>query len=234
MSRAATLRSAKAVLFDIDGTLVDSMAMLVAGLGDAVEQFTGLRPTAEAILATIGTPLTRQAEIFAGKPLSESEIQRFVELALECYEAHSDLEQPFPAALEALRLCFVNGLPTCLVTSRNAIELARFLARFSHTPYVTTSVCSSDVRAPTPAPDSAILACTRLGVRPEEAFFIGDSLFDIRCAQAADVASVAVTYGASPAETLAAEHPDLLFETPEALLAWVHEAVETAPCHAKN
>lgn len=234
MSRAFTLRSAKAVLFDIDGTLVDSMAMLVAGLGDAVEQFTGLRPSAEAILATIGTPLTRQAETFAGRSLEDSEIQRFVQLALDCYEAHSDLEESFPPALEALRMCHENGLSTCLVTSRNSIELERFLARFSHTPYVTSTVCSSDVRAPKPAPDSAILACTRLGARPEEAFFIGDSLFDIRCAQAAGVASVAVTYGASPAETLAAEHPDLLFDTPDALLAWVQDAFETAPCHAKN
>lgn len=208
--------------------------MLVAGLGDAVEQFTGLRPSADAILATIGTPLTRQAEVFAGKPLPESEIQRFVELALESYEAHSDLEKAFPAALEALKLCFENGLATCLVTSRNSIELHRFLSRFTHTPYVTTSICSSDVLAPKPAPDSAFLACTRLGVRPEEAFFIGDSLFDIRCAKAAGVPSVAVAYGASTAQTLAAEHPDLLFETPEALLAWVHEAFETASCHAKN
>lgn len=234
MSRAVSLRSAKAVLFDIDGTLVDSMDMLVAGLGDAVEQFTGRRPSADDILATIGTPLARQAETFAGRALEEGEVQRFVDLALECYEAHSDLERAFPAALEALKTCFLQGLATCLVTSRNTIELDRFLSRFSHTPYVTATVCSSDVNAPKPAPDSAILACARLGALPEEAILIGDSLYDIRCAQGAGVASVAVAYGASTAETLTAERPDLLFETPDALLAWVQQAFETAPCHARN
>jgi phosphoglycolate phosphatase-like HAD superfamily hydrolase len=79
-----------------------------------------------------------------------------------------------------------------------------------------------------------LLACERLGVRPSEAFFIGDAVFDIRCAKAAGVYSVAVAYGATSATDLAAEHPDLLIQTPDELLAWAQTSFETATCHAKR
>ena len=223
-----------AALFDIDGTLVDSLEMIIRGLGDAAEDLTGTRPTRKALQDSIGTPLTTQARLFAGREVTGAETQAFSEVAQASFDANEHLETPFESALETLRLLRVYGLETCLVTSKSTPELAGFMKRFSYASYVTATVCSSDVPRPKPAPDSALLACERLGVRPSEAFFIGDAVFDIRCAKAAGVYSVAVAYGATSATDLAAEHPDLLIQTPDELLAWAQTSFETATCHAKR
>jgi pyrophosphatase PpaX len=224
----------KAALFDIDGTLVNSLEMIIRGLGDAAERLTGVRPPRRALQDSIGTPLLSQARRFVGHEVSNEDARAFSELAQAQFSVYEDLVAPYEPAMEAMRLFSVNGFRICLVTSKSTPELAGFMKRFSHAPFVTATVCSSDVLHPKPAPDSALLACQRLGVQPSEALFIGDALYDVRCAKSAGVYSVAVAYGATSANDLAAEQPDMLIQTPADLLAWVQSSFLTAPCHAKS
>jgi HAD superfamily hydrolase (TIGR01509 family) len=230
MPQGPSLPNIRAVLFDVDGTLVDSLEMFVLGLGDTYEKFLGVRPGRERILALCGVPLSKQLRMFQVQEPSETRVAEMTAYALERYRAHQGRESVFPAAVETLRFVHGSGRKTALVTSKNAEELQGFLNRFSGAPFVDTTVCASDVRHPKPAPESAILACRKLGVEPHEAVFIGDSIYDLRCARSADVASVAVSYGAAQRELLASEMPDHLVDTPEELLAWAQTAFLEPSC----
>ncbi len=234
MPTGPSLASAKAVLFDVDGTLVDSMAVIVAGLRDAYERFANVSPTDSEILELIGLPLRKQLRLFGMENSSAEEVQQRTEYTIGRFEAYKEQEQVFPAAVQALRLIHRCGMKTALVTSKSGTELTLFLQRFEAADAVDATVCASDVVHPKPHPESAMLACERLGVSPEQAFLIGDSIYDLRCAKAAGCTPIAVAYGSTPLPTLASEDPAALFETPEELLAWTEQGLLQASCPERS
>lgn len=226
MPTGMILPDLRAVLFDVDGTLIDSLPAVIPGIGDTVEAFLRSRPSDAEIRAVIGRPLTDQMRLFGA---DESLVAAMVDDSIVRMESYVHLERVFDAAVETLALARARGLRTALVTSKSAAEIVPFLERFPGADHVETVVCASDVLHPKPDPESARLACARLGVEPHQAAMVGDSIYDVRCAQGAGVLAVAVAYGAGAHEALAAENPDLLFDTPEALLRWAHTAL---PDHA--
>jgi HAD superfamily hydrolase (TIGR01509 family) len=234
MPHGLSLLNFRAVLFDVDGTLVDSAEMFVRGLGDTFEKYAGLRPSREAILALMGVPLVEQLKLYQASEPSPGKLDEMIAYAIERYGVHEEHESPFHASIEMLRCCHQQGLRTALVTSKNSTELEGFTKRFSGTPFVDATVCASDVLHPKPAPDSALLACHKLGVKPSEAVFIGDSVYDMQCARSAGISCVAVAYGAATRDALIAEQPDLLLETPEELLAWAQSAFLEPTCRERR
>jgi HAD superfamily hydrolase (TIGR01509 family) len=224
MPQGFSLALFDAVLFDVDGTLVDSLEMIIPGLGDAFEKYAGVRPSDSEIQATIGLPLCVQLRRYQDTPPSDEQLIEMIEYTISRYELYADRERLFVPAIETLRLCKQMGLGTALVTSKNDHELALFLNRFPGADSVDVTVCASDVNHPKPAPDSALLALSKLKVSPNRAVFIGDSIYDMRCARAAGVAQVAVGYGSATQLALCAEHPDCFIESPDALLEWAQQS----------
>lgn len=215
----------RALLFDVDGTLVDSIGGLVEGLHDAFQRY-GSRPFCrEEIRGMIGVPLRQQMLAAIGPHADEASILEAIDYTLDRYQFHNAGHRLFEPAVEALRLAHRNGWATALVTSKNALEMERFLPGFAARDSIGCAVCASDVPAPKPAPDCVRLACTRLGVEPSEAAMIGDSIYDLRSARAAGAAAIAVGYGSTPEPVLMAEGPDAIFATPDDLLAWIQEAI---------
>lgn len=225
MPLGITLSSYQAVLFDVDGTLVDSVHGLVRGLYDTYETFGYRTFTHKEIRATIGIPLHEQMKIAMGPGASEERIREGIDYAIERYAIHQSECKLFEPAVEALRLVHESGKKTALVTSKNAREVEGFLPKFAARSSVQCIVCASDVQFPKPSPESALLACRQLGVAPADSVMIGDSIYDLRCAKAAGMAAVAVSYGSTSKEALWNEQPDALFETPEALLDWVQTTI---------
>jgi len=219
-----------AVLFDVDGTLVDSIEMIVRGLGDTFEEYFHFRPNDEQIRSLIGLPLNKQYGMYMDSPPTEAQVAEMSQYTLSRFEIYRHIEKWFDSAIEALRLCHEIGIKTALVTSKNAQELADFLPKFPGTPFLNGSVCASDVSHPKPDPESALLACKRLGVDPSRAVMVGDSIFDLRCARAAGMSCIAVAYGAGSRDSLEAERPDEMFDSPEELLEWAKSAFLQTSC----
>lgn len=234
MPERLSLSRFDAVLFDVDGTLVDSLEMIVRGLGDTLEKYFGTRPSSSQIKSLIGLPLREQFELYSSEEISPEELAEMTQFTIDRYDAHRIHESLFDPAVEMLIMCHKQGLKTSLVTSKNSVELQSFLKEFHGTQYLDTAVCASDVHRPKPDPESALLACQRLNVDPAKAVMIGDSVYDLRCARGAGVACVAAAYGAAHRDTLLAEHPDLLVDTPEELFAWAESAFLQTPCPERS
>lgn len=230
MSRELSLCDFKAVLFDVDGTLIDSMDKIVNGLGDAIHHFTGNRPDDLEIRSLIGLPLNVQFKRYAATEPSREELDEMILYTISRYEHYHYLERPFEPAIETLKLCHKAGLKTGLVTSKNAQEMAIFLDQFEALEYVDAAVCASDVPRPKPHPDGVLRACELLASAPGETILVGDAIFDIQAAHRAGVQSVGVAYGANPASTLAEEKPALILDTPESLLEWARESLLEPTC----
>lgn len=222
------------MLFDVDGTLVDSLHVIVGALGDTFEKYAGIRPSDEEITSLIGMPLHKQLLLFQDSPPSEERLSEMIDFTIHRFDANVSEEVTFEESIEALRMCHQARLKIALVTSKNAIELESFLKRFVCADVVETTVCASDVHQPKPNPESALLACARLGVEPSEAVMIGDSVYDIRCALEAGVTPIAVGYGASDRSTLLAESPAAFFERPSDLLEWVRDSLLETSCQERK
>lgn len=224
----------RAALFDVDGTLVDSVETITLGLGDTIERFAGNRPDDDEIRSIIGTPLKQQIERYRGTAATSEELQEITAFAIGRFGAYRDRESDHDDAIEAMRMMRSAGLKVALITSKNREEVDEFLPRFSGRQWIDGVVCASDVSVPKPNPESVLLACSEFNVLPSQSFLIGDSIYDMQCAKGAGAGSVAVSYGASSLSALRQENPDLIFDTPNGLLQWANNQFSTTTCVARK
>lgn len=234
MFPGVSLEGKRAVLFDVDGTLVDSTETIIRGLGDSFEKFAGYRPDSETIKSTIGMPLRDQMRMYQLHEPTLDQLNEMIDYTIDRYRAHGGFSTPFEATVEAMLLFKQIGLKVAAVTSRNATELADLYADFPFAEHFDFAVCASDVLMPKPNPECAFLACEKLGVAPSECLYVGDSVFDMQCARQAEIDTIAVTYGAAKESALAAESPDMIVRSPEELLAWAREATRTLCVNERN
>jgi pyrophosphatase PpaX len=204
------------VLFDLDGTLIDSGAMIVASMRHAATTVLGREVPDEQLKAAVGGPgLVAQM-----RALDEARVDELVRAyRLHNEPLHAELEScaGIEDALDVLRR---EGRRLGIVTAKRhaTIRLA-----FEVLPQLEDSfdvvVGAEDTARHKPHPDPILLALDRLDAAPAQAAYVGDSPFDIQAARAAGVAAVAVAWGGIHApERLAQERPDALVHSAEELL----------------
>ncbi|MSO57501.1 MAG: HAD family hydrolase [Thermoleophilia bacterium] len=204
------------VLFDLDGTLIDSGPMILASMRHACRTVLGWEPDEERIRAAIGGPgLVAQ--------MRDLDPERVDEL-VECYRAHNaplhDSLDAFEGVLGLLPLLRERGHRLGIVTAKRRATVQFAFDRFPLLEELTeTLVAAEDTVRHKPDPDPLLEALARFGADPAEAAYVGDSPFDIRAARAAGVLAVAVTWGGiHSAGRLAEEEPDALIHQPRELL----------------
>jgi pyrophosphatase PpaX len=207
----------KAVLFDLDGTLFDSIDLLLACMRYAFEGFDGPHPTTEDWVAGIGTPLVKQLGAYAR---NEEEL-----LALrDRYRAHQKemhhvLARAFPDAIPVLQELQRRGLAMALVTSKGNVLAQEALDFTGMAPFLPVLVGADSVTRHKPAPEPVLLALELLHVRADEAVFVGDSPHDIHSGNAAGVETIAALWGPFSREQLLASRPTHLLDALTALPA---------------
>lgn len=182
-----------AVLFDLDGTLIDSIGLLLASVRHAFEGFSGRTPTEAEWVAGIGTPLARQLKAFC----ETDEQLEAITLRYRTFQraSHDRLTSAFPGTIEVLGLLAAAGHPMGIVTSKSNEMMDRALHLTGIAPYMATTVgCDScDLHKPDPYP--VRMALGELGYEPGEAVFVGDSPHDINAGNSAGVLSIAALWG---------------------------------------
>lgn len=209
----------RVLLWDIDGTLIDTTGLITAALDQIYRVFLNRTLPEDELRAIIGIPLSDQVRIF-GDPESlglsadsmKSEFIRF-------YESNPHMERVVPGAVNALVCARKAGRLTALVTSKNRAEIANTLPRLGILPFVDVVISADDVTNPKPDPEGVLAALRNLGASSDEAVFIGDTVHDLRAGRAAGVRRVAVTWGAGPLALLLAESPEFVCHHPDQLLS---------------
>jgi pyrophosphatase PpaX len=203
------------VLFDLDGTVVDSGAIILASMRHATREVLGRDFGDEELMRTVGGPgLEAQMAVFAPERVNE---------LVRVYRAHNE---PLHEELEActgmedvLVRLHQEGRRLGVVTAkrRSTVELAFARVPIAH--LFETVVGGDETEKHKPDPEPLLLAAERMGARPDETAYVGDSPFDVRAAKAAGMHAIAVTWGRiHDRERLEREEPDAIVDTAEELL----------------
>jgi pyrophosphatase PpaX len=189
-----------ALLFDLDGTLVDSIELILQSAAHAFGCRAGPGPSRETFAVGIGRPLRDQfAPYCAGSDEVEFLIARYREYQL----AHHDrLTTAYPGIAEAVGALAAAGYPLAVVTSKMDAMARRALRHvgLDHAIPLVIGCDATDRHKPDPAP--VLLALDRLQTRPEDAIFFGDSPYDMMAGRSAGVTAVAALWGAFPRDDL--------------------------------
>lgn len=190
-----------AVLFDFDGTLADTVPLIVESFRHTLSDSDGQLDELE-IRAWIGRVLV--------DVLEERHPGRGAELVRRYREhnlAHHDaLIRTVAGAAELLEELHAHGIPVAVVSSKSHVTVRRGM-RVTGLPEVEHVVGLEDTSGHKPDPAPLLEGARRLGVAPEGCVYVGDALVDVLAAQAAGMASVAVSWGAGTREVLSrADH----------------------------
>jgi pyrophosphatase PpaX len=210
------------VLWDFDGTIVDSVDAIVRAHHVATERVLGIRLPESEIRKRIGEPAHRRIADLV--PERSAEVYAAY---CEAFDALPPDETPvFPGILDVLDSLREAGATSALVTSRPRDHVSGALDHFGLGHHFATLVALEDTAEHKPAAAPLVLAMAQLGARADEAVYIGDAVMDLQSAAAAGIDSVAVTWGAGLVADLAAESPTQLAATPSQLASvlGVHDA----------
>jgi len=209
----------KLVLFDLDGTLVDSAPDIAAALNAALAELGQPVQPLPVVKSYVGDGAAKLVER-AAAPARQVDQELLLERFKARYAAHVCVDtRIYPDILETLEGFASRGTPLAVVTNKPG-DLARALVRaLALDRYFADVVGDGDGFPRKPSPGIALHVCARQGVAPGDALLVGDGLPDVRLARAAGCRVAAVTWGYTPRETLAAEKPDWLISDPRALLA---------------
>lgn len=177
------------VLFDFDGTVMDTNDVVYKSWQHTYNTLTGKDGNADYIYKTFGEPLaTSMEKAFPNVPVDESiEIYRSFH-----YEKFEDLIRIFPGIKETLEEVKKRGFKTGLVTSRLKKTTFRGMKKYNLEEYFDDVVTMEDCTKHKPDPEPINIALKKLGSTAAESIMIGDTLFDLFCAKNAGVEYVMV------------------------------------------
>ena len=187
-----------AVLFDLDGTLVDTVDTRITAWVEALEE-AGLPTTHDRLAPLIGVDgkrLAREIAAQAGVVLDEGRAEAIDHASGEIYERLNRSPRPLPGVHELVSAIEVRRIPWAIATSSRKAQVATSVAAlgFEKEPVI---VDASRVEHAKPEPDLLLLAAEQLDVPPARCWYIGDSTWDMVAAVAAGMIPIGVTAGAA-------------------------------------
>ncbi len=204
------------VLFDLDGTVVDTVELIRLSHRHAVTTVLGRDLPDDVLLAGVGRPLIEQMAAF-----DRDRAQELLEAQRAWNHAHTaQLIRPYPGVADMLAGLKEAGCRIGVVTSKSG-PTARLA--FDALPEVARGievvVAVEDTPVHKPAPDPLLVALERLGGSADDACYVGDAPFDVAAGRAAGMVSVGVTWGFFPREAIA--DADVVVDDVPALAAYL-------------
>ena len=217
------LRAVEAILFDLDGTLIDTLELICASMRYATERVLGQAPPDEELMHNVGVPLIVQ--------MREFDEERAEELVATYREhnavAHDDLVKEYPGVEAALESLKSEGYRLGIVTSKIHVMAKRGLECFGLERYFEVIVGFDDVEIHKPDPHPLLFAAEALGVGIERCAYVGDSPHDMTAAVAAGCVSVAALWGVASKERVLEPGPDYVVESMAEVAALFDRAIIT-------
>jgi HAD superfamily hydrolase (TIGR01509 family) len=206
--------SAKALLIDLDGTLVNPTHALLEA---ATAGFIAIGATTYD--QRIGIEIARRMEqnmpvqdLFSPEQRRPQIIKKFLRAYIDAYYVSTiNKAIPIPNVYETLQM-LSQTMPLALVTLRSIPkkQITKELAKLKLLPYFIAVITTLDVKKPKPHPEAIIKAAQQLGVPIHNCAIVGDSIIDIQAGKAANAKTIAVLTGLYTRQELENEKPDLI------------------------
>ena len=213
------------VIFDVDGTLVDSQTIITAALGAVLTGLGRSSPERAFLLGGVGLSLVPAMRRLLGEGTAQEE----VEAAAEAYRKEffrlrtdpANAEPMFPGAVEVIEaLRAQEDVILGIATGKSQRGVAHILERQGWQGYFAT-VQTADDAPSKPNPAMVLQAARAVGVDPADAVMIGDTTFDILMARAAGSASIGVSWGNHPVEALRGAGAGHIIDHFDELVPWL-------------
>ena len=197
------------VVFDLDGTVVNTIPLIIASYEHAMWDVLGEHTSAEEARGWIGQTL--YATFHARHP---AHAQQLIDSYVTWNAEHMpELLEDFPGTPELLDALAAAGVVTGVATSKRRVSAERTLRYAGLDGRLPVTVAMEDTDVHKPRPEPLLLALESVGGRPEQAAYVGDAVVDVRAAKAAGMTAIAVSWGAARRDDLAAATPDHLVDT---------------------
>lgn len=211
------------VMFDLDGTLIDSVPDLAAAV--------------DTMLMQLGRPVVGEAQVrdwvgngaamlvrralsgrMDGAGIAPAELEQAVALFMAAYGQSHVLTRVYPGVVEVLGALRLKGIPLAIVTNKPERFVPPLLSTLGLADFFRWIVGGDTLAHGKPAPDGLLHVLDQAGVAADAALFVGDSCNDIRAARAAGVPCIGLTYGYNHGRPIAEEAPDLVLDALDQLL----------------
>lgn len=208
------------IIFDLDGTLLDTLADLHASVNYALEKFSFPKRSQEEVRSFVGNGIAMLVKRAIGKPtpLFEEVLQAFK----THYAAHcADKTQPYQGILPLLEKLKGQGVKTAVVSNKADFAVKK-LAQEYFGGLLLEAVGEDEENGirKKPAPDSLLSVMQKLGADQEKTVYVGDSEVDIQTAQNAGVDCISVAWGFKDKDFLIKNGAGILIDTPDEILKY--------------
>lgn len=196
----------KGILFDNDGTLVDTHDLILMSMRHAAREVLGAELPDEVLMAKVGIPLADQMKDFSDDMAIQSRM--LTSYRTFNHDKHDEMVRLFPGEVEALERMASTGAALGMVTSKMHWLALRGLEVTGIARFMEVLIGADDCDKHKPLPDPVLAGVEALGLEPAECAYVGDATFDIEAGNAAGCTTIAVTWGMGKESDLAAANPD--------------------------
>ena len=207
----------KLVMFDLDGTLIDSVPDLAAATDQMLVQLGRAPAGMDKVRNWVGNgaPVLVRRALADGidhQAITAEQEAEALAIFMQVYGTGDSLTTLYPGALETLQSLKVLGLKLALITNKPEKFIPELLAQTHMAEYFDWVVGGDTLPQKKPDPAGLLWVMQQAGVTPEQCLFVGDSRNDVQAAHAAGVACVAVTYGYNYGEPISTAKPALILD----------------------
>lgn len=226
----AALEGVRAVLFDLDGTLVDTTELIISSHEHTLRQHLRgeWKPTRREILRNVGRSLVETLHDYALADKA-ADVAEASERMLQTYRDyqranHDDMIRPFEGMGETLEALRGRGYTLGVVTSKLEANARLALGMYDLGGYFPLGVFHDDTERHKPDPAPLMLALRKGGLEAARTVYVGDSIHDMAAGRAAGVRTIAALWGPFPREDLELERPTAFAGSPRELLELLPDA----------
>ena len=208
----------EAVIFDLDGTLVDTLDDLTDSVNFALSSFGFPKRSREEVRSFVGNGVRKLVYLSVPEGTDEETSEKCLGVFKEHYKNNSrNKTKPYDGIIEVLEKLCESDVKTAVVTNKMQ-SAAKDIVEFFFGNKISLAVGQVDGVAQKPNPDGVLLVLEKLGIKKEKAVYVGDSEVDCITARNAGVDCIGVTWGFRDAEVLKESGARIIADSPDEII----------------
>ena len=209
-----------AVIFDLDGTLTDTLGDLANGVNFALRQFGFPERTLDEVRSFVGNGVRKLIYLSVPENTSEDVSEKCLDVFKEYYKSNSLVEtKPYDGIITMLEILKKQGVKTAVVTNKMH-EAAEEIVKIFFGELIDVTLGQVDGVAQKPEPDGIYYVLEKLGVSKEKSVYVGDSEVDCITAKNADIPCIGVTWGFRDESVLLENGADFIADMPDDIIKY--------------